>query len=43
MFSIRKAIIIAIVSLLATGCATVGCELDPLHPKKALRCEMPLR
>ena len=24
------------------GCATIGCELDPLKPKKLLSCEMPL-
>ncbi len=25
-----------------SGCATVGCDLDPLKPKKLLTCEMPL-
>lgn len=26
-----------------SGCASVGCDLDPLKPKKLLTCEMPLR
>ncbi|MEM8769588.1 MAG: hypothetical protein AAGE43_19290 [Pseudomonadota bacterium] len=36
---------LAALLLLATtlsGCATVGCDIDPLKPKKLLTCEMPL-
>lgn len=32
----------ALLMVICTGCASVGCELNPLQPKKALRCEMPL-
>ncbi len=24
------------------GCVSMGCELQPLQPKAALRCEMPI-
>ncbi|MGE0623926.1 MAG: hypothetical protein AB7O54_15015 [Pseudomonadales bacterium] len=26
----------------SAGCASLGCELQPLKPKAALRCEMPI-
>jgi hypothetical protein len=42
MRSIMRLLVIVTLTIMGCGCATVGCEVDPFHPKKALKCEMPL-